>query len=318
MSLTSIFQITIAILGLGVIATWIFRKKKIPPGPLGYLFSFAINIALPSLIFSSIIRRFSTPISVAWWQLPLWFVVFTIIALGITLATQYISRKESRREFAISLFFQNAMFYPLVILNLMFGDASQYVTYLVLFAFLQPSIVFSTYMLFFRKKDTRFRLMRVFNPVLIASFLALAIGLIGLQVFLPDWLIIALEIIGAVATPVLLLILVSHIYNDLKGKSNSRRQILIGEIIKFVLVKNLLFPLVFLGILLLIRPEYSIALILLLQGAAPPVSSVPVLTERSGGNRHITDQFIVASFLASVVSIPLIIYLFNLFFHAAQ
>lgn len=316
MNLLFIFQILVVVLGLGVLGSWIFRNRLIPPGPLGYLFNFAINAALPSLIFASIVRRFSSPALVDWWRLPLWFIFFTIVALVLTVITQFVSRKETRHEFALSLFFQNAMFYPLVILGLMFGNSNQYVNYLVLFAFLQPSIVFSTYFLFFRGKAPRPNLFRIVNPVLIASVIALAVSLSGGQSYVPEWLITVFEIIGGVATPVLVLILLSYIYNDFRGRSNARRQIVVKEIGKFVAIKNFLFPLVFLGILLIVRPEYSIALIIILQGAAPPITAVPILTERCGGNRSITDQFIISSFAFSVVSIPLTLFLFNLFFQA--
>jgi hypothetical protein len=311
-----VFQIVIVILGLGVFGSWILRSRLIPSGPLGFLFNFTINVSLPSLIFASIIRRFVSFDFVDWWRLPLWFIFFSFIALALTVVTQFISRKETRHEFAISLFYQNAMFYPLVILSLMFGSSNQYIAYLVLFAFLQPTIVFSTYSLFFRRKALKPNLFRIINPVVIATFVAMAVSLIGMNNYLPEWLISVFEIIGAVSTPLLVLILLSFIYNDFKGKSDRRKQILVREIIKFVAVKNFLFPIVFLGILLIVRPEYGIALIILLQGAAPPITAVPILTERSGGNRTITDQFIIVSFVFSVVSIPLILYLFNLFFQA--
>ncbi len=72
-----------------------------------------------------------------------------------------------------------------------------------------------------------------------------------------------------------------------------------------------MFPLIFLGILFLIKPSYHIAIIFLLQSAVPPVTAVPLVTERSGGNRSIVNQFIVASFILSLASIPIMIYLFE-------
>ena len=69
-------------------------------------------------------------------------------------------------------------------------------------------------------------------------------------------------------------------------------------------LKILVFPLVFLGLLMLVRPDYSIALIIILQSAVPPITAIPLLAERSGGNRVISGQFIVASFIFSIISIP--------------
>jgi malate permease and related proteins len=86
------------------------------------------------------------------------------------------------------------------------------------------------------------------------------------------------------------------------------------EIVKFVLIKNLLFPLIFLGVLLVIKPSLQIALLLILQSAVPPVTALPMFTKRVGGNETLVNQFLVASFIASLVSIPLVISLFTWFF----
>ena len=68
--------------------------------------------------------------------------------------------------------------------------------------------------------------------------------------------------------------------------------------------------------LFLIQPSYYIALIILLQSAVPPVTAVPLVTERSGRDRSIVNQFIVGSFVSSLVSIPIMVYLFEMFFTA--
>lgn len=62
------------------------------------------------------------------------------------------------------------------------------------------------------------------------------------------------------------------------------------------------------------RPAYHIALLILLQGAVPTISAVPLVTERSGGDRAIVNQFIVVSFIFSLISIPMMVSLFSMFF----
>jgi malate permease and related proteins len=87
-----------------------------------------------------------------------------------------------------------------------------------------------------------------------------------------------------------------------------------AEVIKFTLIKMVLFPLIFLGLLILIRPDYAVAFIIVLEAALPPITAIPIFTKRGGGNRAITSQFILATFVFSIVSIPAVIYLFSLFF----
>jgi predicted permease len=64
----------------------------------------------------------------------------------------------------------------------------------------------------------------------------------------------------------------------------------------------------------MIRPPYPVALIIVLQSAVPPITAVPIVVERAGGNRNIVNQFMFTSFVLSLATIPLTIYLFGRFF----
>jgi predicted permease len=88
----------------------------------------------------------------------------------------------------------------------------------------------------------------------------------------------------------------------------------VAEMVKFVITKNIVFPLVFLGILLVIRSPYPVALLIILESAIPPVTAVPLVTERCGGNRAVVDQFLLASFLFSLISVSVMVSLFSGFF----
>lgn len=74
------------------------------------------------------------------------------------------------------------------------------------------------------------------------------------------------------------------------------------------------FQFVFLALLLWLCPDFAVGLIVILQGVVPPITAIPILVERCGGNRRVASQFVVASFIFSVLSIPAFIYLFNKFF----
>jgi len=90
------------------------------------------------------------------------------------------------------------------------------------------------------------------------------------------------------------------------------------EVGKFVLAKNVLFPLATLGALVVFQPPYHVALLMIMEAAVPPVTAVvtavPILTERAGGNRHLVNQFMLVSFALSLLSIPLVMGLFGMFF----
>ena len=227
------------------------------------------------------------------------------------LITMFISRKETRSEFALNLFFQNGLFMPLIIISGIFGTDSPYIPQLYIFIIFHPVVFFSAYQLFFRNtSQTRIQWSRVLNPILIATVLAVVVQLVNARDYLPDFIQSILQILGGMALPLIMIILGGSLYLDIKQKG----KFYTGEIIKFVIIKNLVFPMAFLGLLIIIQPDYNLAMIFILQAAVPPITGTPIVTERAGGNKSISNQFVLSSFVFSVVSIPLVFLLFSHFF----
>jgi hypothetical protein len=144
----------------------------------------------------------------------------------------------------------------------------------------------------------------------VATLGATLLRLTGADAVIPAFVVSALKMVGEMALPLLLLILGGNMYVDFKAKGKFRPL----EAGKFVLVKNLIFPLCALGLLFVIRPPYHVALLATLQAAVPPVTAVPILTDRAGGDRDIVNQFMFTSFAVSLVSIPLVMWLFGILF----
>jgi predicted permease len=112
---------------------------------------------------------------------------------------------------------------------------------------------------------------------------------------------------GGMALPLIMIILGGSLYLDFKQKG----RIYYLEIIKFLAIKNIVFPMVVLALLLLLKPSYNIALLFILESAVPPVTATPILTERAGGNKAISTQFVLSSFIVSIVTLPLIFQIFS-------
>lgn len=305
-----VLESVLVLLGIGVIGFWIARRNIIPENVLGFLSTLALDIALPCTVFASIMVNFSPSEFPNWWQLPLWWLIFTVIALILTLITGYISDKNTRAEFNISLFYQNGIFFPLIILSGIFGTNTPYIAQLFIFIMFHPTLFFSTYQLFFKKARGTVRWNRILNPVLIATFIAIIIQIADIKDYLPEFIITIFEILGAMALPLVMIILGGSLYLDFRQKG----KLYYREIIKFLVIKNIIFPLVFLAILIPLKPSYNIALIFILQSAVPPITGIPIVTERIGGNKSITTQFVFSSFVLSVISIPAIFHLFSQFF----
>ena len=319
-----IFNVTLqsvaALLAIGVLGFWIIKRNIVPENILRFLAILAVEIALPCIVFVNLITQFSPSSFVRWWQYPLWWLVFSAIAFLLTLATMFISTKVSRREFAFTLFFQNGMFFPFIIITGIFGPTNPYIAVLFIFIAFHPSLFFGTDHLFFKKTNIkieegpkgkgRLRLQRILNPVLISTVIAASFKLLGAEKHLPTFILTVFQMLGGMSLPLLMLILGGSLYVDFQ----SRGPIYIKEVMKFILIKNIIFPLAFITMLVLVRPAYPVALIIFLESAVPPITGIPIQTQRHGGNSSITNQFILASFVFSIFSIPLMFTLFTRYF----
>lgn len=308
--LISTFESVALLLGIGVIGLWVIGRRIMPQEALGALSILALDIALPSLVFVNILQNFNPSEFHDWWLLPLWWAAFTVFLGLLTALSSLISKVRSRREFAASLFFQNGLFFPLAILTGMFGSGSSYIVDLFFFMLFFPSLLFSTIHLFYGKTAKALDWGKIINRVLLATLVATALRLVGGERFIPRFVVSTLEMVGDTALPLLLLILGGNMYVDFREKGSFQPM----EVGKFVLVKNVLFPLATLGALVVFRPPYHVALLMIMEAAVPPVTAVPILTERAGGNRHLVNQFMLVSFALSLLSIPLIMGLFGMFF----
>jgi len=307
---TITFQSVIVLLGIGVFGFLIVQRKVVAGEALGALSSLALDLALPCLVFVNIVSSFSPQETPDWWVLPLWWVVFTGVAAILTGLFMAFSQKTTRREFAMSLFLHNGLFFPLAILTGMFGASSPYLISLFLFMMFYPAFLFNIYPFFFGKNEKKINLKRIFNVVFISTLVALLIRVADIETYIPSAALSIFTMLGAMTVPLLMLVIGGSLSLTFQRKG----KIYSGEIAKFVLLKNVLFPLVFLGVLWIIRPSYQIALLLMLQSAVPPVTALPIFTKRVGGNESIVNQFLLASFLCSLVTIPVMISLFTLFF----
>ncbi len=302
----SAFRAVAMLLFIGIIGAWMITRKMVKKGFFSLLSPLALEIALPALIFTNIINNFNPAMKTNWWKLPLWWVFFTVIAFLLTLIGFIFARKENKREFGISLFYQNGIFFPLAILSGMFGRNSDYIVDLFLFMIFYASFFFSTSFLFFAGKG-KIKWKKIFHPVFVATVLAVVLKLTRFNVFIPSFVISGLDMVGAMSVPLLMIILGGNILVDFKNIG----ELHVKEIIKFLVFKNLIVPVVMLGIIILIKPSYNIALILMIESASPPVTATPLITDRNGGNRAIVNQFLLSSFLFSLISIPLMMYLFT-------
>lgn len=302
------------LMGIGLIGFWILAKKTVPLDVLKVLTPLVIEVALPCMIFTSIIRNFNPSTMPDWWTLPLWWALMIALFLVLSLIGMLYVDRNNRGEVGISLLYPNATFFPLGLIPIIYGKDSPLIVQLFLFTLLMPILVFNGYSFFFPSKNTfKFDLKqsKILNPILIATLAAVLLQLTGAAEYVPEFIISITGIVGETALPLIMLAIGGNVYVDFtrRGEFDFKASA------KFVLTKNLLFPAATLGFILLVRPPDSVATLIMLQAVVPPLSAVPVLTERANGNVALTNQFLISSFLFSIVTIPISMWFFTLLYH---
>ncbi|HAV92969.1 TPA: hypothetical protein DCW38_07320 [candidate division WOR-3 bacterium] len=292
---------------IGIIGWWIVSKRMMTDTVFSVLSTLSLEVALPAMIFSDVIRNFDVKAYPEWWALPLWWVGLTLLLFILTMAFSIFSSKENKSEFRISLFFQNGIFFPLAIFATI-PSYSHLVIDVFFFTMFYAAFLFNTYYLFFPKAKKTFDLKKIFHPVLVSVLLAVIIVLFKGAWLVPKPVITALSMVGSMSIPLLMLILGGNIYTDFAKREKIEK----ADAAKFVLIKNFLFPMIVLILIYFIKPPENVALILLLESAVPPITATPILVERAGGNKSIANQFLLFSFIISLVSIPIMITVYNL------
>jgi predicted permease len=309
------FKSVAVLMGIGVIGFAILARKTVPLEVLRVISPLVLEVALPCMIFYNIVNRFDPSRMPDWWKLPLWWTGMIAFFLLLTLVFMRYVHPEYKGESGVSLFYPNATFFPIGIIPIVYGSDTHLLVDLFLFTLLMPIIVFNGYAFFFRSKvpeqKFNFKDSKILNPILVATLLAVLVKLTHVDTAIPGFLISITEIVGATALPLLMLNIGGNVYVDFKrrGKFDFKASA------KFVLIKNILFPASTLGMILLIRPPISVATLIMIQAAMPPLSAVPVLTERAGGNVPLVNQFLISSFMFSIATIPLSLWCFDIFYN---
>jgi malate permease and related proteins len=274
------------------------------------LSSLALDVAFPCLLLSVLLRQFDPVAHTDWWRWPAAWLVFTAVTLGPALLLARAVRPAYRREFALSLFYPNALFLPIPLIRQMYGPASPVLVDLILFTMLFSAVFFSTSGWFYRPiRDPAGPPIRL-HPALWATALAILLRVTRADAFIPEFAVSGLEQIGQISIPLIMMTIGSRLGREFLAT----RQVYWREILIFVAVKNVLWPLLALAVLAAWRPSARLGFMIFLQCAMPPVSATPAISARMNGNPRLAGQLLLASFGVSVATLPPALYMFRTLF----
>lgn len=296
---------------LGLTGFVLARRKLLFPEGLTGLTTFLIGVSFPALIFWQVITRFSFSLYPQWWIFPLISLAITLLGLALGYFFSFSRRDiKYRREFISLVGFQNAGYMPLILLNRIVSnnEANTVLIYLFLFLLGFNLVIWSWGVYFLsgqKRKD--FSLGSLFSPPVIAVLLGFLLVALKINPFIPGFVLGPLEMLGNCSFPLAVVVVGASLAElCLPAKLWDKR-----IIFKLILAKLIVLPL--LGLLLIrgLRPPYLIGLLIILELAVPSANSLVVISRRYCQEEKIISQGIFFSHIASLVTIPLFLAIFN-------
>lgn len=296
-------------LGLGVVGFVLLARKAIAKEALSTLSFLSLDVAVPALVFYDMMVQFSLEKYPFWWLYPLvWMGAFGLLWFLSWLFSFFFSITY-RKEVFVSLLYPNAIFIPLILLPSIFPEKPGITVDLFLFTVLFSFFLFQGFGFFYGgKKQKSFSLQKLFPPLVVMLVGSLALHYAGLRPLVPGFVIDVVRRIGVLSIPLLLFVIGGNIYLDRHETSTLPLKAKIG----FVLVKNMVFPLVHLGIVGLLPLPPLFRFLVFLQSALPPVTALPVLVEREGGNRMVVQSLFLWSVVGLVVTLPVALWVYEM------
>ncbi len=293
---------TFLVFGLGAA---VLRLKILHEDDLKRLTRLALDIFFPFLTFHSITRDFTPERFNELWQLPL--IGFGLMVAG-GLAGIPLKRlmrhgtPERLKTFHHICAINNYVFLPVIVLG---SIQSSYVS-MVLVMNVGSTIGFWTIGIFTLTglQGWRKTLASIFSINLVA--VAAAVLVASLQIPVPVFVAEAVEMVGGMAVPFMLILVGAALWLCLKDILSHH-----FDLIYISVVRLLILPLI-LGVALKLLPlsadVYRVSLVV---AAMPAASSSVLVAGQYGGSRSFAGQVIVITTLLSLGTIPLILWIFG-------
>jgi len=262
-----------------------------------------IEITLPAMIFCNLLKDFSFQLYPDWWIFPVMSVA--IILVGFLIGCLFIGffpGSQKKLQFISLIAFQNSGYLPLALFAALLPPATRNTIFIYLFLFLLGFNLlmwsFGAYLLTFTRAK-KFELATLFSPPVIATLVSLLIVYFGWQRFVPRMITQPLEMVGECTLPLAMFVVggglaqIKFLHVDIKAMS------------LMVLAKLVILPLIGYWFILRYNLPELMGLLLLVQLAAPPATSLSVITTHYKKDDLLISQGIFFGHIISIITIPL-------------
>lgn len=295
---------------IGLCGFALAKKKIISAEGLKVLSRLVIELTLPALIFSRLLRDFSFQSFPDWWLFPL--ISFGLTLLGLVIGYLFLKADKSlstKNEFLGLITFQNSGYLPLALTATLLpaSEANQMFIYIFLFLLGFNALIWSFGVhLLSKHKEKRFEFASLFTPPLLATLAALLIIFLKAGSFIPRIILKPLAMIGNCTIPLGLMVVGGSLaFVSAKGKIRKRALINLG------LAKLIILPVLVFLLIIWIKPPRLIGFLLLMQAAMPSATSLSIIAKRYSADCDFVNQSILWTHLIGLITIPLFLSLFG-------
>jgi malate permease and related proteins len=306
------FKITAGGIGesfiLGLIGYFLIKRNFLGEEGLNALSRLVIDVTLPLLIFSRLLKDFRFESFPNWWIFPLISLAITLLGLLVGwLFSGFVPGPQHKLQFLSLVSFQNSGYLPLVLLASLLTPEKADLMFIYLFLFLLGFnlVMFSlgVYMLTFTKAK-KFDWWSLLNPPVVATLFGLGLVFLNLERFFPALLMRPLQTAGDCTVPLATLVVGGNIAAIHLAKVEKKTMALMS------LAKLLIMPALGLWLVFILRLPELFGLLIVLQLAMPPATNLSVIVSHYKKDDLLVSQGIFFGHVASLITIPVILSLY--------
>lgn len=287
---------------IGALGFALVRRGMLDDKGLNAVSRLALDVALPAMIFDQLARNFSFSLYPAWWKFPLLSFAITLAGLAVGAVLSFFIKDVSRRlQFMSLTAFQNSGYLPLALAAALLPAHTCGTMFIYIFLFLLGFnfAIFSlgVYMLAVNRSDA-FDARTLISPPVAATIATLAFIAMGWQAVIPSGIMKTVKMVGDCALPLALLVVGGNL------AQTRLTHVEPGPMALLILGKLLVMPAVGLFFVLKYRLPELLGLLIVIELAMPPATTLSVLIRHYRRQDVLISQGIFLGHLASLVTIP--------------
>ncbi len=298
----AVFQIFI----LGAIGYYLVKKDIISQEGLSGLTRLLVQVTLPVLMFCELTRNFTFSLYPHWWVFPLISIAITGIGFGLGFLAQWFI-KDHKTQFLSLITFQNSGYLPLILVATLLPKYEIGSMFIYIFLFLlgfNLTIWSVGVHMLTSARAKRPELASLFNPPVIATLFSLFFIALELNRFTPHAIVKPMRMVGDCTLPLAMFVVGGNLASIELGKIDKKTLILVS------LLKLIVLPFIGLLFVLAFRIEKLVGLLVVMQLAMPPATTLSVIMRHYNKKDALISQGIFFGHILSLITIPVFLSLY--------